>query len=375
MKKIAVLSVSAGAGHIRAAEAIRETAHQEFKDVEVVHIDVMDYVPKLFKKSYAESYVKLVQKHPMAWAYLYNKSDEIEGRKSVSILKKIRQMIESMNTIKLRKAIRKLEVDHIICTHFLPAELISRMIDKGHDMPPCWVQITDYDVHNFWKQKHMAGYFVGSEEIAAKVIGENIDNNNVYVTGISIMPQFKKKFSRIECAEELGVRPDKKTLLMMAGGFGIGAIDEAAEKLIENDDELQIIALAGRSEKLLERLNKVSSRYPNQLLPMGFTTEIEKLMAVSDIAVTKPGGLTTSECLATGLPMIVINPIPGQEERNCDYLLENGAGMKALDFIGLKFKVNSLVNNPAKLKEMNENAVKIGKPNAARDLLSIVLAG
>jgi len=375
MKKIAVLSVSAGAGHIRAAEAIKETAHQEFKDVEVVHIDVMDFVPKLFKKSYAESYVKLVQKHPMAWTYLYNKSDEIEGRDSIHILKKIRQMIESMNTIKLRKAIKKLKVDHIICTHFLPAELISKMIDKGHNIPPCWVQVTDYDVHNLWKQKHMAGYFVGSDEIAAKIKCENINDEDVYVTGISIMPQFKKTYSREDCATELGIAPNKKTILMMAGGFGIGAIDEAAEKLIESDDKLQVIALAGRSKDLLERLNEVSLRHPQRLIPMGFTTEIEKLMAVSDIAVTKPGGLTTSECLATGLPMIVINPIPGQEERNCDYLLENGAGMKALDFIGLEFKVNSLVNNPAKLKEMNENAVKIGKPNAARDLLSIVLAG
>jgi processive 1,2-diacylglycerol beta-glucosyltransferase len=374
MKKIAVLSVSAGAGHIRAAEAIKETAKCEFSDVEVVHIDVMDYVPKLFKKSYAESYLKIVQKHPMAWAYLYNKSDEIEGRETVSLLKKIRQMIESMNTIKLRKAIRALDVDHIICTHFLPAELISKMIDKGYDMPPCWVQITDYDVHNFWKQKHMAGYFVGSEEVAARVKSDSICCDDVYVTGISIMPQFKTEYSRKVCAGELGISGDKKTLLMMAGGFGVGAIDVAAEKLIENNKELQIIALAGKSKELLGKLNEVSSRYPKQLLPMGFTNEIEKLMAASDIAVTKPGGLTTSECLATGLPMIVINPIPGQEERNCDYLLENGAGMKALDYTGLEYKVNLLIDNPDKLNQMNKSAIEIGKPNAARELLTIVLA-
>ncbi len=161
---------------------------------------------------------------------------------------------------------------------------------------------------------------------------------------------------------------------MMSGGCGVGAINEMAEQLLSNlKEDIQIVALAGKNRKLFDKLNEISPQYPGKLKPMGFTNTIERVMCCADIAVSKSGGLTTSECLAMGLPMIVISPIPGQEERNADYLLENGAGMKACDYAGLEYRLKFLLENPDKLEIMRKNAKNIGKPHAAKKVLDIVL--
>lgn len=160
---------------------------------------------------------------------------------------------------------------------------------------------------------------------------------------------------------------------MMSGGAGLEGTEKLAERLLQPEADFQIIALAGKNEKLLEALKQLAAQHPQRLFPLGFTRTIERVMAASDLAITKPGGLTTSECLAMGLPMIVVSPIPGQEERNADYLLEHGAALKAYDVAGLEYRVKLLLNQPQRLKEMRQHLQNMGKPHAARDVLRIVL--
>jgi processive 1,2-diacylglycerol beta-glucosyltransferase len=370
IKKIAVLSVSAGAGHVRAAEALRVTAAERFKDLELVHIDVMELVPKFFRKLYSESYVNIVNKHPALWGYLYNKSDRFESQDSQ--LKQLRLGIERLNTKKLKKTLQEVEPDAIICTHFLPAGLLDRMVRKGKTDIPCYVQVTDFDVHYLWIQSYLNGYFAASSEVAWRMVDRGVPEEKIQVTGIPIMPVFCQKYSRSECAAELGISPDKTTLLMMSGGLGIGGIDSQAERLLKIDKDFQIIALAGKNQKLLEKLEDLEKKWPGKFKAMGFTDKVERLMAVSDLVISKPGGLTTSECLAMGLPMIAVSPIPGQEERNADYLLENGAALKAYDVAGLEFRVMELLNNPERLDKMRANAIAISTPDAAFEVLKTV---
>jgi len=160
----------------------------------------------------------------------------------------------------------------------------------------------------------------------------------------------------------------------MSGGLGVGGIHLVAERLLRIDRDFQMFALAGKNKDLLEELNKMAKSFPGKLIPTGFTTTIEKNMAASDIAISKPGGLTSSECIAMGLPMIVISPIPGQEERNCDHLLESGAAVKAHNAAVLEFKLRKLLEDPAKVCEMRRNASKIGRPHAAIEILKEVLS-
>lgn len=368
---ILVLSVSAGAGHVRAAQALVTTAELEYPHAKVTHLDVMDFVPSSFRKVYADSYIKLVDKAPLLWAYLYQNSDQQE---SSSLLSRIRRNIERLNTWDLKKEINKLAPDAIICTHFLPAELASRRIDKGESMPPIWVQVTDFDVHGLWVHPHMQGYFVASNEVAARLQARGIAAENIKVSGIPIMPQFSTALNQTLCANEIGIDPNKMTLLMMSGGLGVGNITNMANALLQLPCDFQIIALAGKNQAMLVDLQALAAQYPKRLYPMGFTKTIERLMAVSDLAITKPGGLTSSECLAMHLPMIVVSPIPGQEERNADYLLESGAAFKAVDIPALCYKVQKLTQNPVLLDFMRERMSKIAKPNAANAVLSHVFA-
>ena len=368
---ILVLSVSAGAGHVRAAQALQATAERDYPNAKITHLDVMDFVPKSFRKIYADSYIKLVDKAPLLWAYLYQNTDM---QSSSSFVTKIRRNIERLNTRDLKKEITKLAPDAIICTHFLPAELASRRISAGHTMPPIWVQVTDFDVHSLWVHPHMQGYFVASDEVATRLQARGIASDQIKVSGIPIMPQFSAPLNKIVCANEIGLDPSKITLIMMSGGLGVGNIGTMAQALMQLPSDFQIIALAGKNQTMLEELLALAKQYPKRLFPMGFTKTIERLMAVADIAITKPGGLTSSECLAMNLPMIVVSPIPGQEERNADYLLESGAALKAVDIASLCYKVQKLTQNPAQISIMRERMVKVAKPTAANTVLSQVFS-
>ena len=372
MKKqtIAILSVSAGAGHVRAAEALRTTVQKDYPDCEAVHIDVMSFVSQLFRKFYAESYLSIVEHHPALWGYLYRKADT---QKEDRTLKSFRLAIERLNTRSFMTHLKKINPDKIICTHFLPAELLDRQIRHNKFNRPVWVQVTDFDVHAMWVQKQMTGYFAASAEVACRMADRGIPAEKIQVTGIPVMPAFSEKLSREECLAEIGLDPRKRTLLMMSGGYGIGGIDIMARRLLTLQGDFQIIALSGKNEELLHNLESLAIKHPGRLFPMGFTTTIERIMAAADFAVTKPGGLTSSECLAMGLPMIVISPIPGQEERNADYLMENGAALKAYDGAGLVYKAEMLLNNPQQLARMRKRALAIGRPDAARKVLDIVL--
>lgn len=390
-KKLLILSVSAGAGHVRAAEALRAAAGALHPGVEAIHMDLMEWVPKIFRSFYAESFLYLVERHPEVWGYLYGKTDR---PKDGSKLEALRKGIEKVNTIRFMKMLRDLDPDHVICTHFLPAQLLSRKLAKGAFRLPVWVQVTDFDVHRLWVHPGMAGYFAASEEVAWRMADRGIDRDSIAVTGIPIMPAFSAALDRAACARELGLDPARPVLLLMAGGAGVGAgvagggMDATAARLLALDGDatggwssgaggpgkgFQIVALAGRNEALLQDLKALAAAHPGRLFPMGFTRTIERAMAAADLAITKPGGLTSSECLAMGLPMILVNPIPGQEERNADYLLENGAALKAYDAAGLTFRVHQLMSDPDRLRGLRERARALGRPQAAAAVLSRVL--
>jgi len=363
-----VLSVSAGAGHIRAAQALC-AASTRMVGIEAVHVDLMDLVSKGFRDFYSKGYMGLVEKAPEVWAYLYQHTDEAPK----SLFNRFRRQLERLNTQRLKKEMERLAPDVIVCTHFLPAELLSRRIRKGKPTPPVWVHVTDFDVHGFWVHPHMQGYFVANEEVAVRLAARGVSEERIYVTGIAIMPQFQQVLSREEAALELGISPEKRTLLMMSGGFGLGGIEDLVEQVLGGIEEVQVVALAGRNEALLDKLRAIATRYPGRVFPQGFTTTIERVMAAADIAVTKPGGLTTSECLAMQLPMLVVSPIPGQEERNADVLLEAGCALKAVDAAALLFKLKALLHAPERLADMRARQKALAKPDAAREIVEAVV--
>jgi processive 1,2-diacylglycerol beta-glucosyltransferase len=370
-KKILLLSVSAGAGHIRAAEAIRAHATLYGAGVEAVHLDVMDYVPTVFRKIYTDFYIALVNRHPALWGYLYRVTDRA---RTDSLLQKLRRAIESLNVHSLLRKIALFEPDAIVCTHFLPAEILAGMRRSARLSCPVWVQVTDFDLHRMWVHKGISGYFAANEEVAFRMRAQGIASDTIHITGIPIMPAFGQVPERDECAKELGIDPHCTTVLLMGGGAGLGRLDAVASRLLGLEADFQLIVVAGKNTEMLAALTRLAARHPGRMVPQGFTDRVERLMACADLVVTKPGGLTVSECLAMGLPMILNSPIPGQEERNADFLLEQGVALKASDAVTLEYRVGHLLQNPDKLLDMRRKARMLARPGAAGKVLDTVLA-
>ncbi|MES2933572.1 MAG: glycosyltransferase [Pseudomonadota bacterium] len=370
-KRILVLSVSVGSGHMRAAQAICAVADRMGADVAASHMDVMDHVSAGFRKIYTDLYIGLLDRHPTLWGYLYQIANDAQPD---SAIQKLRRAVEQLNTRTLFKEITAFKPDAVICTHFLPAEILANAMRRGMFDCPIWIQVTDFDLHRMWVQEKMAGYFAANDEVAYRMRVQGIASDTIYVTGIPIMPVFGQPLDRATCAREVGLDPMRTTVLLMGGGAGLGRLDTVAERLLDVDGPYQLIVLAGKNSKALTALQALAQRYPSRLMAHGFTDQVERLMACADLVITKSGGLTSSECLAIGLPMIVNAPIPGQEERNADYLLEQGVALKAFDAVTLEYRVDFLLSHPAKLQEMRAKAQALGRPNAARDVLDIVLA-
>ncbi|KVV21287.1 galactosyldiacylglycerol synthase [Burkholderia ubonensis] len=369
-KKILLLSVSAGAGHTRAAEAIRAFADSHPAGIEATHLDVMDFVSTGFRKLYTDLYIKLVSSQPALWGYLYQKTDEADPS---APSQKIRRAIERLNCRPLLAEIERQRPDAIICTNFLPAELLSREIRKARLDAPVWVQVTDFDLHSMWVVPNMRGYFAANDEIAWRMRARGMAPDAVHVSGIPIMPAFGQPLDRAACAAEFGLDPARPTFLMMSGGAGLGGLDVLATRLLEMDADFQLIALAGKNQAMLASLQALAAQHPGRLFPQGFTQQVERLMACADLVITKPGGLTTSECLAMQLPMIVNSPIPGQEERNADFLLEQGVALKAIDDDALVYRIRALLQAPERLADMRRRLAPLGRPQAGRFVLDRVL--
>ncbi|UPG84410.1 galactosyldiacylglycerol synthase [Luteibacter aegosomatis] len=374
-RRILLLSVSAGAGHVRAADALDATVKAlaaEGHDVEAGHLDVMDYVPSSFRRIYADFYLGLITHYPRLWGMLYRITDDTRPE---AITQRMRRTIERLNTHRLRAAIADFAPDAIVCTHFLPAEMLMRQIRKGRVKAPVYLQVTDFDLHRMWVVPEMAGYFAASPEIAHRMRAVGLPADRVHTTGIPVMPAFAEAHDRRALATTFGLDPAMPTYLVMGGGAGVGALDTLADTLLASADGFQLVVLAGRNAEMLERLRHLAAtRHAGRLFPQGYTHHVERLMACSDLAITKPGGLTTSECLAMGLPMIVNAPIPGQEERNADYLLEQGAAWKAIDGVALGWRLRELRDEPGRLAAMAARARAIGRPHAARNVIDAVLA-
>ncbi|MBR7799941.1 MGDG synthase family glycosyltransferase [Undibacterium fentianense] len=375
-QRILILSVSAGAGHARAAEAIKAQAAITYPESVVVHWDAMDFVTAGFRKIYTDFYIKLVNHAPALWGYLYHRSNDA---KPDSTLEKLRRQLERWNATALVRAIQEFEADAIICTHFLPAEMLSRLLASQRVECPISVVVTDFDLHRMWVHQGISRYFAASHEVAFRMQQYGIPLECIKITGIPIMPSFGHRWDRFACCTELKLDPQRHVVMLMGGGAGLGNMTRLAERILhmrtmESDvSSFQLIVLTGKNVEALESLQALEREFPDRLRPIGFRSDVERLMACADLIITKPGGLTSSECLAMGLPMIVNAPIPGQEERNADYVIENGAGLKAVDGLALEFRLQQLLSNPVRLAAMQKRARELGRADAARCVIGDVM--
>ena len=364
--KVLLLSASAGAGHIRAAQALEKAFNQLEPTLEVRHLDVLDYTNKLFRHLYSKAYIELVNKMPEVPGWMYDKLDKPWKNE------RRRLALDKLNTRPLVRLLRSYQPDFIVCTHFLPAEIVSWLRAKERLASRQAIVVTDFDVHAMWLVHHYEQYFVAIDEARVYLEALGIPVSKITVTGIPIDPVFAKKKNKLDMRQKHGLDNERITILLSAGGFGVGSVEPLIASLKAIEHKVQVVAICGRNEELRKRLLKSGNSLAaggNLLIhPVGYTQEMDEYMSASDIVLGKPGGLTTSEALAKGLAFVVVNPIPGQEERNSDHLLEAGVAIRCNNLLTLSYKLNHLLADSSRLARMQTASRKLGRPDAASDI-------
>ena len=365
--KVLILSASAGAGHMRAAEAVERAFRLMNAARDVRHVDTLQYTNKLFRHLYSKAYIDLVNKSPELLGWFYDHLDKPWKNE------RRRLALDKLNTRPFVKMLKAYQPDITVCTHFLPAEIISWLKAKERIGCRQAIVVTDFDVHAMWLCHHYEQYFVAMEETREHLVRLGIPEAKVTTSGIPIDPVFAEPKDKIEMRAKYGLRPDVVTILVSAGGFGVGPVEHMLESLAGLKHPAQIVALCGRNEELKSRLESARDRLPPShhvtIKPVGFTTEMDEYMSAADILLGKPGGLTTSEALAKGLVFAIVNPIPGQEERNSDHLLEEGVAIRCNNLPVLAYKLDRLLDDPARFASMQAGAQRMARPDAARTIV------
>ena len=368
--RILILSASAGAGHVRAAQAI-EQAVCAIATCDVRHVDALEHTTKIFRRLYQKAYIDMVNHAPELLGVLYDQLDKpwkYERR---------RLAWDQLNTRPFVELIKSYDPTWVVCTHFLPAEIVSWLKRRRRLRARLAVVVTDFDVHAMWLYRHIDRYFVALDETREHLARLGIPAETITVSGIPVDPTFAAQHDKQAMRRKHGLDPARTTILVAAGGFGVGPVEHLVGNLLQLTHRAQAVVVCGRSEDLKRRVDKMAAQLPADgnvaLNVIGFTTEMHELMAAADVLVGKPGGLTTSEALARGLAFVIVNPIPGQEERNADHLLEQGAAIRCNNLPVLAWKIDRLLNDPARLARMQENARRLARPHAARDIADMLL--
>jgi processive 1,2-diacylglycerol beta-glucosyltransferase len=372
--RVLILSASAGAGHIRAAQAIEKAFILLNAAGELKNIDTLQYTNKLFEKLYSKAYIELVDKAPDLLGWLYNHFDNpwrFERR---------RLAFDKLNARPFIKLLKEYKPDLAVCTHFLPAEIISWLKQKRGLTTRQAIVVTDFDLHALWLCRHYEHYFVALEETKLHLQELGIPPEKVTVSGIPIDPVFAETKDKTEMRKKLGLDTKLPTILTSAGGFGVGPMEMLIQSLMKMRNRVQVVAVCGKNIELKNRLEKLSGKLsgssPVKIVPVGYTTQMDEYMSAADLLLGKPGGLTTSEALAKSLPIVIVHPIRGQEERNADHLLEEGAAIRCNNLPVLAYKIDKLLDNPARLAEMSRQigVRRLARPTAALDIVKKLLS-
>lgn len=370
MKRVLILSASAGAGHVRAADAI-EKALSSYDDIEVRHEDALKYTNVAFRRVYSQAYINMVNRAPQVLGLLYDWAD--------TPWKDERQRLafDRLNTLPLVAMLNRHKPDMVISTHFLPAEIMSWLTCRKKFETKNAVVVTDFDVHSMWLCHHYFRYFVALDETWVHMTHLGFAPDRVVVSGIPVDPVFEQRKDKIEMRKKYNLDPNLPTIYLSSGGFGVGPTEDIVLALSQMQHEAQVLAMCGRNEDLIHRLNYLSTAFGERsklkIHPVGFTHDVDEYMAASDMVLGKPGGLTTSEALCKGLVFVIVNPIPGQEERNADHLLEEGAGIRCNNLPTLAYKVDNLWGDKERFANMRENALRLSHPDAANIIVETLI--
>jgi processive 1,2-diacylglycerol beta-glucosyltransferase len=373
--RILIATVTAGAGHVAAATALEEAWRAKHPQDTVERVDLVKFFSPLHRKVVSDGYVKLVERAPELWGMVFKKTDD---PKLARRLNRIKRLFPSNSRARFERHLKHFKPDAVLCTHYSPLETLEQMRTRhtrrnseDKNSNPFVVSIvTDFEAHALWMNSSVDLYCVAAEETKARLVARGANAESILATGIPISARFSANSDRISVRKTLGLRDDLPTILVLSGGFGMGPVAEILAELDKVTQHFQTVVVTGRNEELRRELAATDRKHPTHVL--GFASNMHELMAIADLIITKPGGLTSSEALAMGKPLFILNPIPGQEAANSDFLLERGAAVKINRVEDLPYRIECLLGTP-KLTEMEGAARALGRPGAAKAICEEVV--
>lgn len=366
--KILILTVTAGEGHNSTAAAIQ--ASLESKGFECEVLDTCLRINRGLYNLISKGYLLATADFKKAYAWAYAK---LENRKANSFTPSFTRSTYRMIKRRIMKHIHEYQPDVIVYTHIFAGVLLDVIAEREPLGANTVGILTDFVMHPFWEEAlHTDRVVIPNEMLLPAARRKGLRDDQILPIGIPIRPQFSTAIPKEEARARLGLDPDRPTVLLMGGSMGYGSLAKTLCELDDSPVDCQMICVCGRNEKVKAEIDGIQFR--KKLLNFGYTNEISLLMDAADCIVSKPGGLTTSEALAKRLPIVICNPIPGQEDRNTDFLLNNGAAVKVTKAARLSDVLYQLFLHPERVELMKQNIDLIRKPHATEDLATAILA-
>jgi processive 1,2-diacylglycerol beta-glucosyltransferase len=365
VKKIAVITLSVGAGHVRAAQVIEGALTDTEEPVHAKVLDALDLAQVWFTKLYVQPYWWMLRHAPVLWRRLF----ERRQRKRHSATAP--SWVFRHGCAGVLEHLKAFSPDLVIATEVGAAEMAALGKRDGCFSAPILAVQTDFQSEPPWVQPEIDFYCVGSDEAKFELISWGVSPNRVLACGIPIDPAFAFSYDRAELLKALGLGERSPVVLVMGGGMGPSPLDQIIRSLELCGTTMQVLAVTGHDTAMRSRLEALRSKVALDLRVLGWTDNIPELMAVADVLVTKPGGLTTSEALAMNLPMVLTHPIPGPEERHLLYLRRHGVALGARQLQEIPSLVARILRSPGKRDEMVQRARDLARPDAA-DAIALV---
>lgn len=371
MPRILILHASVGSGHQRAATALAN-AFTRKQAGEVRVEDTLDYGNRAFRRAYAQSYLDLSVHAPALWRLFYEGTN-VRDPKLVELTNRLRSLVERPGGTHLTRLVARFAPDVIVCTHFLPVELLLHLKRRGRLPQPIYCVVTDVVAHCFWATPAIDGYFVASELTREQLIAMGVAPTIINVSGIPVDPAIAEPKTiegiRLQHAFPL----DQPLISLFGGGLDVERVRMMVAGLLVREIPGTLTVVAGRNADLAAALADLTDGPMLRLRVLDFITYVDDIVAASDLVITKPGGLIVSEVLARGTPLLLIDPIPGQEEWNADYVVSANAGIQLRMVELVPLAVQSLLTHPERLALLRQSAQGIGRPRAALDIVEAIL--
>ncbi len=369
-KKVLILYITERSGHHSAARAIKKAIEQVDPAVQVHIVNAFRYAFPFLERLTHTLYLAVIKKVPKVWEKMYD-NPKLVGRSKL-----IKKIIHALGVRRIHHLIRHFKSDVVICTQAFPCGLVADLKRKNpvYSKLPLMGVLTDFSPHAFWVYKQVDSYFVPTTESKDMLIQKGVDSSRIQVSGIPIDPKFSLQQNRIELLANYGLKEDIPTVMVMGGGRGLGPIKDVLYELDLSKRELQVIAVCGSNNELYSWIHR--RRFKNRILSFRYSDQIDALMTMSNLIITKPGGITTAEALAKKLPMVILNPIPGQEARNTELLTKRGAAIKinkASEVLQAVDKILEVSIFKKGLYSIIESVVPLSKPSSSLDIARFVL--